>query len=218
MLIASCAADHLVPYQATLLDIADTTGIDVPTYVPQQATYTGYKINNFDVVINPDRPNELLIYRSGKIVSLINDDLVRIYYPNAANLPLSEHEMFSYNSKSQSATYNTSNTYYSDHGFDGIDMESAKITYDHSQPDYFYSEFAGKPRIQITKAHVDNKVCKPFVENIACCLADHGRYVPYKFTNSEGWQNISDNDKMNLNCNHTDFDTLRSQLNSELYR
>lgn len=197
VLVSACEG-YLMPYQASLVQIAKSEGVNTATYAPQTDVYTIYKLNGFDILTHPERPNELLIYRDGKVLSLINSDLLRVYQPNASNLPLSEYEMFTYDANSNFATYRAQAIYYSDYGMDGIDMTSQVIA---DTPDYTHSEFQGKPITKIIKAHIDHLDCKPLFVDSACCLTADGSYTPYHFSHHKGWQNIADNKKMQVHCN-----------------
>lgn len=215
--LVGCSVDNVItPKIGKISTFNGDITIQTATYVSQSDSYLNYDINGFNILANPKKPNEIIVYQNGKVVALLNNNFQRIFYPNQFNLPMSEFELFTYDIKNHSVTYNSKDIYYSDFGLDGIDMESQKFSDKGSN--FTNSEFTGKPITSIDKANIPNKVCKSFIENLACCLSDNKQgYQPYSFKLGQGWLPILTNKKMVDICNAKDFDEIKRKRLQELY-
>lgn len=215
--LIGCSVDNAItPKMGKISTFNGGHTIATATYISQSDNYLNYDINGFNILTNPKRPNEIIVYQKGKVVALLNENTQRLFYQNSFNLPMSEFELFTHNIKNHSVTYNSKDIYYSDFGLDGIDMESQKFSDKGSN--FTNSEFKGEPITSINKANIPNKVCKSFIENLACCLSDNEQeYQPYSFKLGQGWIPIISNKKMVDICNSKDFDEIKREKLQELY-
>ena len=215
--LVGCSVDSaIVPKIGKISKFYGGGTVETATYISQSDNYLNYDINGFNILTNPRKPNEIIIYQNGKVVALFNKNFQRLFYPNQFNLPMSEFELLTHDIKSSSVTYNSKDIYYSDFGLDGIDMQSQKFSDKGSN--FANSEFKGYPITSILKANIPNKVCKSFIENLTCCLSDNAQeYQPYSFKLGQGWLPIITNQKMVDICNSKDFDEIKRKRLQELY-
>lgn len=183
--------------------------------------YEGYQkhsIGKFEVLSNPNDPDELYIIKDGSFVLDIGkDNAVRLYkedttFPNPQDMSI-------YWIPNRPALYVLSeNNVYYDLNLDGIDIDLKKMPF---KEEYLYNNFIDLPtkvpNSTITGVNIPNLQCEPLVGEIACCSTKQGNYQPYRFDYKIGWVVIPNNEKIDKQCNSGDIKKTREELTEAIY-
>lgn len=183
--------------------------------------YEGYQkhpVGSFEVLSNPDNPDELYIVKNGRFILDINkDNTVRLYskdttFPNPQDMSV-------YWLPNRPALYVLSdkNNYY-DLNLDGIDINFKKMPF---KAKYSYNNFVDLPskipNSTISGANIPNLQCEPLVAEIACCSTERGNYQPYQFDYKLGWSPLNNNPKVMAYCNSDSIEETRNRLIESLF-
>lgn len=175
--------------------------------------YQKHQIGSFEVLSNPNNPDELYVIKDEKfILDIGKGNIVRLYSEDTA-FP-NPQDMSIYWIPDRPAAYILSGTsMYYDLNLDGVDIDLKKQPF---KGDHSYNNFVDIPtkipNSTITKAIIPNLQCEPLVGEIACCSTKQGTYQPYQFNYKTGWSSLSTNPKIIAHCNSGDIDKTRKEL------
>lgn len=184
---------------------------------PRYEGYELHEINDFDILVNKSNPNELYVFKNGKLLLDVDDDLIRLYkkgttYPNPADTSV-------YFSPERPAVMvaDDDSTYY-DLDLDGPDIASTIIPY---TGDYKFNNYEDvseiTPSRTISKAFIKGLRCEPLYVNIACCLNENERYDVYNFIYDKGWSKVDNSKGIYAQCNSGDIEKTRKELVETIY-
>lgn len=180
--------------------------------------YHKYQVEGFEVLVNPDRPDDLYLIKDGQLLlDVIQNDQIRLFKlgttfpsPNAASVVLMR--------KDPAVYVANSNQIYYDKGLDGVDIVGNKLLWKGDKAYMNYIDFPSYvPEFSITKANINGKQCKPLVATIACCKNDQKGYTPYVMSFDKGWQPKPENLKLMGHCNSGDINQSRNELIEAIY-
>lgn len=180
--------------------------------------YQKYLVGNFEVLSNPDNPDEIYVIKNGKfILDVDKGNAVRLYSKNT-KFP-NPQDMSVYWLPNRPALYVLSdNKSYYDLNLDGIDIDFKKVPF---KEEYFYNNFVDLPskipNSTISGVNIPNLQCEPLIGEIACCSIEKGVYQPYQFDYKKGWSPLSNNPKIMAYCNSGDIEETRKRLVEKLF-
>ena len=144
---------------------------------------------NFDVIANPNNPDELYIVKNGSFVAGIREPNKVALYKEGANFPnLADVSIYFDRSNPLVIVADNKHMYF-DVNLDGVDAIYEK--YWHEGTDYYLNYvdlFGTLPRYKkLVKADRANQQCEKVVGPFACCLNQDQTYQPYSFNSETGW-------------------------------
>lgn len=163
--------------------------------------YSRYKINNFEIITNPNDPDELYVVKDGDfLVSMKQPNTVKLYkqgttFPNRADTSV-------YFDRSQPMIMIADdNQLYFDIGLNGVDVVYEKDMYEGAEEYMNYVDILPLPSYEnVIGANVPGQQCEKLVGPFACCLDGKQIYQPYSFNSEIGWK-ASDSKKAQERCN-----------------
>nr|WP_289056350.1 hypothetical protein [uncultured Psychrobacter sp.] len=183
--------------------------------------YEGYQKNSigkFEILSNPNDPDEVYIVKDGEfILDIGKDNTVRLYSKNTT-FP-NPQDMSVYWMPNKPSLYVLSdNDMYYDINLDGIDIGLEKIPF---TGEFSYNNFVDLPskipNSTISSVSIPNLQCQPLVGEIACCSTEQGDYQPYQFDYKTGWEALSTNPKVTAYCNSEEIEKTRKNLIKQLF-
>lgn len=163
--------------------------------------YHKYKINNFEVLANPNDPDELYIVKDDEfLVGMKQPNTVKLYkegtkFPNPADTSI-------YFDRSQPfVVVADDDQLYYDIDLDGVDVVYRKKIYQGAERYMNYVDLLPLPDYEeVIEANIPNQQCKKVVGPFACCLKEDQTYQPYSFKFETGWE-VFNNEKAQNRCN-----------------
>lgn len=181
--------------------------------------YHKYKINNFDILVNPNDLDELYIVKDNNYLLGINEkNNIRLFrantkFPNPSDTAI----LWGYNDYPYVYVANDKQVYY-DLNLNGIDIVFDKKLWTGDRAFANYVDVLELlPRYTISEARIENKQCKPFINTSACCENADGSYTPYQFDYEKGWKSDTNNIKLTEHCNSGDIEKRRKEILENMY-
>ncbi len=169
---------------------------------PRYQGYEKQKLNNFEVIVNPNNPNELYVVKDGNFLLVIYEDSVRLYHENT-KFPNPADTAVAFNYKTPSVYIVGKEKVYYDRNLDGLD-KIYKIKPNIGKYEVMNSVDIHDvlPKSELVYAVINNQQCKA-INQLACCETEESKYIPY-WNEGNGW--IKENSKSRYQyCNSKKF-------------
>ncbi|MBE0442253.1 MAG: hypothetical protein ACTH7W_03220 [Psychrobacter sp.] len=163
-----------------------------------------YKINNFDIIVNPNNPDELYVVQDGSYLLAIRSPNTTVLYKKGTKFPnLVDTSIFFDREQPFVAVANKDEQMSLDINLDGVDAVFEKRHYEGDEGFMNYTDLLGLiPDIEdVVEANIPNQQCEKVAGPFACCLKEDQTYQPYHFTYERGWEISSDNEIAQKKCN-----------------
>ena len=162
-----------------------------------------YKINNFDIIVNPNNPDELYIVQDGSYLLAIRSPNTTVLYKKGTKFPNLVDTSIFFDREQPFVAVAKDNQMSLDINLDGVDAVFEKRHYEGDEGFMNYTDLLGLiPDIEdVVEANIPNQQCEKVVGPFACCLEEDQTYQPYSFTYETGWRISSDNEIAQKKCN-----------------
>ena len=165
--------------------------------------YLKHKINNFEILSNPNNPDEIYIVKDGDFIAGMRESNSIMLYKEGTKFPNPANTFIYFDRAKPLAVIADNKQMYFDANLDGVDAVYEK--YWHKGIDQYLNYvdlFGALPRYEIlTEANIPNQQCEKVAGPFACCLKEDQTYQPYHFTYERGWEISSDNEIAQKKCN-----------------
>lgn len=185
-------------------DKVDETNKNMEAYFGYNR-YDGYlkhKINNFEILSNPNNPDEIYIVKDGVFIAGMRESNSIILYKEGTKFPNPADASIYFDRSNPLVVIADDKHMHFDVNLDGFDAVYEK--YWHKGTDQYlnYVDLFGElPRYEmLIEANIPNQQCKKVVGPFACCLNQDQTYQPYSFDFEKGWE-ISENEIAKKKCN-----------------
>lgn len=163
--------------------------------------YIRYKFNNFDVITNPNDPNELYIVQDGDFLfNTKQPDIIKLYKKGTTFPNRSDTAIYFDRSQPLLIVADEDQLYY-DLDLDGSDVTYEKNIFTGTEKYMNYVDLLPLPHHEkALAANIPTQQCMKTAGSFACCLTDDGTYQPYSFDLKVGWEKFNGKKAFQL-CN-----------------
>lgn len=164
--------------------------------------YLKHKINNFEILSNPNNPDEIYIVKDGDFIAGMRESNSIILYKEGTKFPNPAETSIYFDRGNPLVVIADDKQMYFDVNLDGVDAVYEKYWHEGIDQYVNYVDlFGALPRYEIlTEANILNQQCKKVAGSLACCLQEDQTYQPYSFTFETGWE-VSGNEIAQKKCN-----------------
>lgn len=187
--------DYTTPSELSSLgytpDKVDETNRTIESYFGYNRYdgYSKYKINNFEIIANPNDPDELYVVKDGDfLIGMKQPDIIKLYkketkFPNRADTSV-------YFDRDQPLIVVADDKQlYFDIDLNGVDAVYEKDMYEGAEKYMNYVDILPLPSYEnVIEANVPSQQCEKLVGPFACCLNKSQNYQPYTFDSETGWE------------------------------